>query len=241
MQALVFLGGAINRTSLTTYLIDNLNKDANDSVFVVAADQGAATSLNFGIIPNLVIGDFDSVNPAVLPQLEQLGSQIERYPERKNATDGELVVDELLKSACKKVLILTALGPIRPDHSLMNIALMQRIKRSGVDVALSDGYSLLLAINGKEQKAFSFANEFGYRPFVSFMSTGKTLENLRYTGLSYDLENDLERGSSQGTSNYPAYFDTMSKKEFLEKENEVWNFAFSVDAGEGLMIVTPQD
>ncbi len=241
MQALVFLGGSIHATALSTLLIERLKNQAEGPLRCFAADQGAATALEFHIVPDLLLGDFDSLDPEIPAQLERMGSVVKQFPERKNATDGELVIDEVLASGCSTALLFTALGPERPDHMLMNIELLLRLKRAGIDAALSDGYSLLVALYGNEKKTLHFSDEFFYCPYVSFMSYGQSLENLHYEGLSYPIKQTVLRGSSIGISNYPAYFDQVSKAEFEEKKNEGWSFAFSMTAGEGLLTITPQD
>ena len=58
--------------------------------FVVAADDGATTALAFGLRPDVVIGDLDSIDPCTLASLQQAGVPIETYPREKDATDGQL-------------------------------------------------------------------------------------------------------------------------------------------------------
>lgn len=239
MQALVFLGGSIQPSRLSALLIDQLKQEGPLRCF--AADQGAETALDFRIVPDLVLGDFDSLDPEMPAQLARMGALVKQYPERKSATDGELVIDEVIAAGCGSALLLTALGPERPDHMLMNIELLLRLKRTGIDASLTDGQSLLIALHGNERKTLRFSDEFGYCPYVSFVSCGQALENLHYDGLSYPIEQSIARGSSIGISNYPAYFDRVTKADFATKKNEGWAFAFSMTEGEGLLTITPQD
>ncbi len=60
---------------------------------VIAADSGAAWLDERGIRPDLVVGDMDSVDPALLERLAADGVTIERHPSEKDASDAELAID----------------------------------------------------------------------------------------------------------------------------------------------------
>ncbi|MGZ6256560.1 MAG: thiamine diphosphokinase, partial [Candidatus Limnocylindria bacterium] len=54
---------------------------------VIAADSGAAWLDARGLRPDLVVGDMDSVDPALLERLATDGVAIERHPAEKDASD----------------------------------------------------------------------------------------------------------------------------------------------------------
>lgn len=85
---------------------------------IIAADGGANSCFNLGIVPKYIIGDFDSIKPKILNYFESR-SKIIRY-KRQNDTD----VEKALKLAAKKeyetVYLLGGTGD-RLDHSICNL------------------------------------------------------------------------------------------------------------------------
>ncbi len=241
MQALAFLGGHVADTDLLRKLIRDFRNTSTEQTQVFAADLGAATALACGLDIDLLLGDFDSLDPAILENLKKSPTEVQRYPIRKNATDGELLIESIISNKATRVLLFCGLGPDRPDHVLMNIEMMLRLKRLGMDVALSDGKSLFRALQGPEHCSLAFSKEFAYRPLVSFLAVGASLEGLSFSGLSYQNKHTIPRGSSIAISNYPAYFDEISTAAFAAAVQPLWHFTCRLDSGEGLLIITPQD
>src|SRR5258708_21719882 len=106
----------------TARLRARLNEPARR--YVVAADQGAATALAFGLKPDVVIGDLDSIDEATLAELRRLGVPIDVYPRDKNATDGQLAVELALQKHPTQLLLLGFLGGPRLDQALANVLLL---------------------------------------------------------------------------------------------------------------------
>ena len=61
--AIVVLGGVAPAPGFLT--------DAEAGAFVVAADSGAAHALALGLVPDVVVGDLDSIDPDLLSRLER--------------------------------------------------------------------------------------------------------------------------------------------------------------------------
>ena len=87
-----------------------------DQSFVVAADDGATTALNFGLTPNVVIGDLDSLTPSTQEHLTNAGVPIEQYPRDKDATDGQLAIERALQAVPTELLLLGFVAGPRLDH-----------------------------------------------------------------------------------------------------------------------------
>jgi thiamine pyrophosphokinase len=102
---------------------------------VVAADGGARFLLAAGIVPDLVVGDFDSLPPADAARLAGLGAPAVRHPTRKDQTDGELAVAEALRRGAGEVVLAGALGAL--DHTLGHLAIARRLAAAGVPARLA--------------------------------------------------------------------------------------------------------
>lgn len=123
VRALIVLGGdAPSRALLETQM-----KKAD---LAIAADSGLAAFDAAGLMPDLLIGDMDSVAPDVLARYE--GSVPEhRLNCIKDDTDGVDALDVAIARGATDVTLLGALGG-RLDHALANLMLLVRAHRRGV-------------------------------------------------------------------------------------------------------------
>lgn len=104
--------------------------------FIIAADGGTRHVLALGLMPNVVVGDMDSL-PANF-QTSTFNGEIILYPKDKNETDLELAIDHALTLNPTQILILAALGG-RMDQTLANIALLSNLQLATRNVKLTDG------------------------------------------------------------------------------------------------------
>ena len=121
--AAVFLDGVYEETAY--YLGWSAVAD-----LVVGADGGARFLLAAGVVPHLVVGDFDSLSPAGVAELEEAGVELVRHPVRKDRTDGELAVDEARDRGAREIVLAGALGAL--DHTLGHLAVLRRLEAAGV-------------------------------------------------------------------------------------------------------------
>jgi len=98
---------------------------------VVGADGGCAFALAVGAMPDIVVGDFDSLAPELLERARNAGAGIVRHPVHKDLTDAELAVDEALARGCDEIVLAGALGGAA-DHLLGNVAVLRRLAEQGV-------------------------------------------------------------------------------------------------------------
>lgn len=91
---------------------------------VVAADSGLDLARRLGVPVDLVVGDFDSADPAGVAAAAAAGALLERHPADKDATDLELALDAVLRLGRSPVLILGGAGWDRLDHLVANFLLV---------------------------------------------------------------------------------------------------------------------
>lgn len=91
--------------------------------FIIAADGGARHLLRLGIVPHLVMGDFDTLTPAELEILAEKGAEILRYPPEKDYTDTHLALLKAVELGYADITLLAVLGG-RLDHTLANLMLL---------------------------------------------------------------------------------------------------------------------
>lgn len=91
--------------------------------FVIGVDFGNINLINAGILPDLAVGDFDSVNADELKLIKTKAKELIILPAEKDDTDLEVALDVALKRFNQgKIIIAGALGG-RMDHMLTNLFL----------------------------------------------------------------------------------------------------------------------
>ena len=90
---------------------------------IVAADGGSRHALAIDVIPDVVVGDLDSLDEVTRQRLKHAGTRFITYPTRKDYTDLELAIGFALDRGASAITIVGALGG-RWDQSLANILLL---------------------------------------------------------------------------------------------------------------------
>ena len=102
---------------------------------VIAADGGLRNCRKLGLVPETIVGDFDSIDPAEIPQLRKAGVQLLRRPRQKDETDLELALFRAHELGIAQVVILGALGG-RLDMSLANLLLLAHPRLAELEIRL---------------------------------------------------------------------------------------------------------
>lgn len=105
---------------------------------VIACDRGYEYARQWGIRPDLIIGDFDS------SPFPDGAVPVQRYPSEKDDTDTMLAVREALRQGAEEICIACALGG-RMDHALANIQAGGYIAEQGICARLlGEGEEILV-------------------------------------------------------------------------------------------------
>jgi len=163
---------------------------------LIAADGGARHALKLGVIPTVIIGDFDSLSEAEVRVFTEMGVHILAYPPSKDETDFELALDHAMKSGYRPICIVAGLGG-RLDQMLGNIALITNPECIEADVRLDDGLTEVFCITNK---AIVHGRQ---GEIVSLIAWGSTpVEGVTTDGLVYPLNKEtLLPDRTRGISN----------------------------------------
>jgi thiamine pyrophosphokinase len=183
--------------------------------WIVAADGGAARALAWGLAPDLVIGDMDSLPDAARSILEAEGCRFVEHPRAKDETDLELALEYAVREGAQGIVVLGALGG-RLDHTLANILLLALPSLAGVSVRIAEGDQQALLVRSGE----AIGLEGAPGDLVSLVPLGGDAHGVWTRGLAWALHGDTLRfGSSRGVS------------------NEMTSGEAGVEVGEGLLLV----
>ncbi len=157
---------------------------------IICADGGYDALIYTSIVPDVVIGDFDSLKSSVPKEIE-----VVKYPTDKDKTDLEICIDYALERGCDTIFMLGALGG-RIDHTIGSLCAMKYVLERGASPMILNGKSRIYLIDNEIQIS---RDNFDY---VSLIPCTDKVTGITTTGLKYELNNDeLLKSNSLGISN----------------------------------------
>jgi thiamine pyrophosphokinase len=189
-RAIIFANGSMENPP--PFINEILSSD-----LIIAADGGTLHCKTLGIRPNVIIGDFDSLESIDISFYQQAGVEILKYPTNKDETDLELALNYATKAEITQVYVIAALGN-RWDMTVSNILLAAQNKYSQLSIHLLDGLDELVILRGNRR--YDIQGEAG--DTVSLVPIGGDAQGITTHGLVYPLTDEtLSFGSSRGVSN----------------------------------------
>ena len=110
---------------------------------VIAVDGGLEAAKELGIIPDVIVGDFDTVRPEILSYYRKMEHIIwEVHQPEKDDTDTALAIKRALAMNCSHITLLGATGG-RLDHMIGNIHLLFPCLQKGTYAEIVDSQNRL--------------------------------------------------------------------------------------------------
>ncbi len=164
-------------------------------VLFVAADGGALLLESIGILPDVIIGDFDSLTKVQYQHYEKMGAKIIKYSVEKDETDGELALQYCKGRGLDNIIILGFSGG-RFDQQLANVFLLEYAFRNGITAFIKEpGLEI-----GIIEKEIIFFQKIGAG--LSLIPLDEKVTGITVTGCKYLLEaGNLLRYKTRGISN----------------------------------------
>ena len=168
--------------------------------FIIGVDRAGFVLVQKGVLPDLVLGDMDSVTKNELQEMKQKGIIVKEFEKDKDNTDTELAVMEAISRGYKKAVIYGVWGT-RFDHLLSSVLLLEKYQ-SSIKLLIKDGKNEIGLISGQEKITVNK----NYR-YISFISLSD-FSTLTLIGLKYSLQRRMiKRGDTLCVSN-----EIVSKK-----------------------------
>lgn len=145
---------------------------------VIGADRGYVNLKKANIVPDIVIGDFDSYRGEVCCE------NILRLPTEKDETDCEVAIKYAIEKKYKNIVVYGAIGGTL-DHTIANIAHLRGYTEKGIKISFIDGENVIFAIHNEK---ILFPSSTKGR--ISIFSASERSDGVSLTGLFYELENE---------------------------------------------------
>lgn len=168
----------------------------------IAADSGIDHARALGRVPDLAVGDFDSVSDDGLAWAIAQGTTIERHPTTKDRTDLQIAIERAVDTTPARIVV-AAIGGGRVDHLLANVAVLADERYSSVEIDGLIDTALLSVVHGaigpgRERRLTGEVGE-----LVSLLPVHGDAVGVTTGGLGYPLSAEtLTSGTSRGVSNY---------------------------------------
>lgn len=179
--AAIFTGGDLSDTAFYKMQLEALQPD-----LIVGVDKGAELLERLDVTPDLLVGDFDSIDPAVLKRLKAAGIPTETHPVRKDQTDTELALTRALAVKPEKIVMYGATGT-RLDHMLSSIDAMTIAAEQGTLIHLIDPHNDLSLYKGPQRITLDLPAG----RTVSLLPLSDTAGPVTIAGFDYPLEDAM--------------------------------------------------
>ncbi len=172
---------------------------SSDDYFIFC-DGGLAYAEKLGVMPDVIVGDFDSCDPELLEKYSSPGGgagascQIIRLPREKDDTDTFYAVKLALERGFDDFLLLGSMGA-RFDHTLGNVSILLYLYKKGKSAMLADDYSKMRIAGAKPVMVPDTCAYFSVLTIAGNVS-GVTIKNAKYPLENASLSSDFQLGIS---------------------------------------------
>ena len=209
-RAVIITGGRIEEPFCPKYI----KKQPFD--YYIAVDSGLQFFYEQNLIPDLIVGDFDSVREEALRFFEkQEGIEWLRLIPEKDDTDTECAVRQAILRGYEQIHILGGTGS-RLDHMLATVGLLGIGLEEHVEIFLLDAHNRVRMID----KSFVLLRKEQYGNYISLLPVTPNVTGVTLTGMKYPL------------SDY-----TMMCYKSLGVSNEIVEDAAEIQLKEGVLLV----
>jgi thiamine pyrophosphokinase len=215
MKAVIFANGIMNEWPLGFEL-------SPERDLIIAADGGFNHCRQWNVIPHIIVGDMDSVNPLDLTAHGHGEIEIHRFPATKDKTDLLLALQVAIDRNAGEIMILGALGA-RWDMTFSNVLILLAPFLRHVPVRILEGPYEFLCLHSYQK--IDLKEKPGHT--VSLIPLAGPVTGIRLRGFVFPLDNEtLPVGTTRGISN-------LFKDEKAEIEIEGGHLLVIIDRKQG--------
>ena len=152
----------------------------------IAADAGLLLCERLGVRPDVVLGDFDSMD------VRQAPADCIRVPVEKDDTDTQLAVRLALERGATDITLIAGLSG-RVDHTLSTLAILEELEQKKVRAILTDGHNRVRFLRAG---SLLIARDARFR-YLSLIVATDRARGVTVEGCKYPLRNALLRRRNQ--------------------------------------------
>lgn len=166
------------------FVLSILEKEENQ--YVIGVDKGMEFLYSHQILPNYIVGDFDSVKKEIGDYYRnETDVPIREFNPVKDASDTEIAIRLAMTLGAGEILILGATGG-RIDHLWANVQSLEIPFKAGINAVIMDRQNKIRLIGGGETHLKKGET---YGPYFSVFPLGEEVYGFSIKGAKYPLDN----------------------------------------------------
>lgn len=182
------------------------NGDLQDKEFIVSqldkfdtiicADGAADFLKEYDYLPDVIIGDLDSICEDTLQYYRERQVEFLRFPLEKDFTDSELTIRYLLEQGIYHATVFGFSGS-RLDHSIANLGLLYYAVNQGISINYISRRNRIMCL---KPGTYFFENQQKF--YFSLVALFGIVKNISLSGAKYSLSSyTMKQGETIGISN----------------------------------------
>ncbi len=192
MKITIVTNGKIENLS---WLKTKLKEKPGEDHFVICADGAAKYLKSIDFVPDLLVGDLDSIDEDAKLWMEERAVPLKKFPAKKDQTDTEIALEYSLSKKPEEIEVLGAFGS-RMDHTLGNVQLLEGFYDPNIPIRLMDGQNEMWLLKN-HTKIVGRKDE-----NLSIIPITESVTEVTLKGFEYPLKSvELFRGHTLGISN----------------------------------------
>jgi len=185
MLTIIFLNGELPGKNIIGWFI-------KDSDLIIAADGVSNYLKKIKIVPDIILGDFDSVKPETLNFFKKKNVEIIKLKDQ-STTDFEKCLLYCLKTGINNVIVFGATG-LRADHNMNNFSILKRYYKKIQIKFITEDFEIFFI-----SKLYKF--KYKVNEIVSLIGI-PFANGIKTKGLEFRLNNEnLKFGVREGSLN----------------------------------------
>ena len=164
----------------------------------IGVDRGAYYLIEHGIIPDVIVGDFDSVSEEEYASISEVVPRVELFQAEKDDTDTDLALMRALDFEPSEVLLTGATGG-RLDHHEAALRSLYRMQMSypHIQFKIIDSHNeLQFLLPGRHELTKT------QHSYLSFFAYGESVYDVTLRGVKYETTDEkIDLATSRFTSN----------------------------------------
>lgn len=160
---------------------------SDETEFIIGVDHGLVFLYEHGILPDYIVGDFDSTPKEVMSYYrEKTNIPIRSFNPVKDATDTEIALRFGLELGRKQILLVGATGS-RADHLWANVQCLKIALEAGADARIVDSYNRIRLLD----QGIILKKQEAYGPYFSVFPLSGTVLDFNIAGAKYPLHHHV--------------------------------------------------
>ena len=176
-KTVIITGGALDEGFVEKILGEN------EGACIIGVDRGVEYLYHHQIMPQYIVGDFDSIDPEVIKYYkEETHVPVREYNPIKDASDTEIAIRFGITLGSKEIIILGATGG-RIDHLWANVQSLSVACQAGVEAYILDQKNKIRVID----KPCALKKSEAYGKYLSIFSLSGEVFDLNLKGSKWPL------------------------------------------------------